>query len=116
MDPRTWRTMTERATTESEPAAERTTAVLKALADPTRRAIVELIRRRGEETCVCELEGHFEVAQSTLSHHLKVLREAGLIESRSEGVRTLHRLVPGAFAELEAWARRLARSRQKIRA
>lgn len=108
--------MTELETTETERASERTAAVLKALADPTRRAIVERIRRRGEETCVCELEGHFELAQSTLSHHLKVLREAGLIESRNEGVRSLHRLVPEAFAELEAWARRHARSRQKLRA
>lgn len=108
--------MSPSKTTRTDPTNDRTGRRLKALADPRRRAIVELIRRRGEETCVCELEGHFEVAQSTLSHHLKVLREAGLIESRNEGVRTLHRLVPEAFAELEAWAGRHARSRQKIRA
>lgn len=76
---------------------------LKALAHPVRLRMLECIRARGQEVCVCDFEDEFELTQPTLSHHLKVLREAGLVESRKMGSYSLHRLVPGAFAQLEAY-------------
>ena len=71
----------------------------KALADPTRLGIVNMLAREGEG-CVC----HFEtlgVSQPTVSHHLKVLREAGLIEvARRRATWTFYRLVPDAVESL----------------
>src|SRR6476619_8370423 len=52
------------------------TAVAKALADPVRVQLVDVLRRHAGEVCVCELTPLFEVSQSTVSHHLKVLRDA----------------------------------------
>lgn len=82
-----------------EPLAEK----LKALANPVRLRMLECIRARGQEVCVCDFEDEIELTQPTLSHHLKVLREAGLVESRKRGSYSLHRLVPEAFAQLEAY-------------
>lgn len=82
---------------------EQLTGRLKALAHPVRLRMVEMIRERGE-VCACEFEGHFDLTQPTLSHHLKALREAGLVASRREGVRSLHRIEPEAFAALARWS------------
>ena len=87
---------------------EQLTGRLKALAHPVRLRMVELIRER-EEVCACEFEGHFDLTQPTLSHHLKALREAGLVTRRREGVRSLHRIEPEAFAGLARWSRAVAR-------
>lgn len=76
---------------------------LKALAHPVRLRMVELIRERGE-VCACEFEGHFDLTQPTLSHHLKALREAGLLTSRRDGVRSLHRIEPEAFRAVARWS------------
>jgi len=84
-------------------APERLTERLKALAHPVRLRMVELIRERGE-VCACEFEGHFDLTQPTLSHHLKALREAGLVASRRDGVRSLHRIEPEAFRALARWS------------
>lgn len=83
------------------------TGRLKALAHPVRFRMVELIRERGE-VCACEFEGHFDLTQPTLSHHLKALREAGLVTSRRDGVRSLHRIEPEAFEALARWSREVA--------
>ena len=88
-------------------APEELTDRLKALAHPVRLRMVELIRDRGE-VCACEFEGHFDLTQPTLSHHLKALREAGLVTSRRDGVRSLHRIVPEAFGALARWSGRVA--------
>ena len=75
--------------------------VLKALADPVRLRLVSLIGARGAgETCVCDLTGAFELTAPTISHHLKVLREAGLITSERRGTWVYYRLVPGALERL----------------
>lgn len=73
---------------------------LKALANPVRVQIVDLIRSRGGDLCVCEIEAHFDLAQPTISHHLKVLREAGFLESRPEGAMVFHVVREGAFRGL----------------
>ncbi len=60
--------------------------IFKALADPVRLRLLSMIASRaGDEVCVCELTGSFDVTGPTISHHLKVLREAGLIESERRG-------------------------------
>jgi ArsR family transcriptional regulator len=64
--------------------AETITGLLKALADPIRLRLMSLIAAT-DETCVCDLTAPFDVSQPTISHHLKVLREAGLVDSERRG-------------------------------
>lgn len=72
--------------------------VMKALADRNRLRIVNmLLRADGEAVCVCEFEPFLGLAQGTVSHHLKVLVEAGLVERESRGTRSYFALVPGAL-------------------
>jgi ArsR family transcriptional regulator len=73
---------------------------LAALADPLRWRIFQLLRR--EELCVCHLVEELEVSQSLVSHHLKVLRDAGLVAGEKWRYWTYYRLVPGAVADLIA--------------
>jgi ArsR family transcriptional regulator, arsenate/arsenite/antimonite-responsive transcriptional repressor len=89
---------------ETLPADEIETHVkrLKALSNSVRLKIVDLIYHGGGELCVCDLTESFDLTQPTLSHHLKVLREAGLIQSRRDGTFVYHRLRSEAFASLEA--------------
>ncbi len=83
-------------------------AQLKALAHPIRLRMVDLIHAHGGQLCVCEFEQHFDVKQPTISHHLKILREAGLIRSRQEGAWVHHAVEPAAFAHLRALMARFA--------
>lgn len=79
---------------------------LKAVADPTRW---EICRRLGvEELCVCHLVEDMGLKQSLLSHHLKVLRDAGLLEQRRESYWTYYRLRKEAFSALGEQMRSLA--------
>ena len=71
----------------------------KALADPTRVAIVNRLAAV-VECCVCDLNAAFDLSQPTISHHLKVLRDAGLVESSRRGTWVYYRLVPNAVREL----------------
>jgi ArsR family transcriptional regulator, arsenate/arsenite/antimonite-responsive transcriptional repressor len=75
-------------------------AQFKALADPTRVAIMNLLSAT-DEVCVCNLTAAFELSQPTISHHLKILREAGLVESSRRGTWAYYRLVPEAIAALQ---------------
>jgi ArsR family transcriptional regulator, arsenate/arsenite/antimonite-responsive transcriptional repressor len=79
--------------------AEALAARFKALADPTR---VEIVNRlaAADEVCVCDFVAALDLAQPTVSHHLKVLRDAGLVESSRRGTWAFYRLVPGAITEL----------------
>jgi ArsR family transcriptional regulator len=74
------------------------TAALKALADPRRWRIVELLSC--EELCVCHLAEEVGIPQPLVSHHLKVLRDAGLVESEKYRFWTYYRLRPGALEEI----------------
>ena len=80
-------------------AAEDLAAIFKALSDPTRVAIVNRLGS-APEVCVCDLTAAFELSQPTISHHLRVLREAGLVESESRGTWAYYRLVPEAIERL----------------
>ena len=79
--------------------AEGLAARFKALADPTRVAIVNRLAQ-AEETCVCDLTAVFRLSQPTISHHLKVLREAGLVESSRRGTWAYYRVVPESLTAL----------------
>lgn len=82
-------------------AAERLTLVFGALADPTRRAI--LARLAEGEATVSELSGPFELAQPTISKHLRVLEEAGLVEVGRDAQRRPRRLVTSPLRAADAW-------------
>jgi ArsR family transcriptional regulator len=73
--------------------------VMKALADRQRLRIVNmLLRADGEAVCVCEFEPFLGLSQGTVSHHLKVLAETGLVTRESRGTRSYFALVPGALS------------------
>ncbi|GDY29007.1 ArsR/SmtB family transcription factor [Gandjariella thermophila] len=77
--------------------------VLKAIADPVRLRLLSLIASHaGGEACVCELTGAFDLTGPTISHHLKVLREAGVIAGERRGTWIYYRVRPEALAELSA--------------
>lgn len=71
----------------------------KALSDPTRVAIVNRLAG-APEVCVCDLTDAFELSQPTISHHLRILREAGLVETTRRGTWAYYRLVPEAIQSL----------------
>ncbi|BCO33948.1 ArsR family transcriptional regulator [Mycobacterium heckeshornense] len=82
-------------------AAERLAGVLKALAEPTRLRLVSLIAAHDEaEACVCDLTDPVGLSQPTVSHHLKVLVDAGVIEREQRGKWAYYRLVPGVLDAL----------------
>jgi ArsR family transcriptional regulator len=70
------------APSQSDALAER----LKALADPTRLRMLDLLAQQSAPLCVCEINEHFAQRQPTISHHLRILREAGLIDCEKRGV------------------------------
>jgi ArsR family transcriptional regulator, arsenate/arsenite/antimonite-responsive transcriptional repressor len=81
-----------------KPQAAELETVIKALADRHRLRIVNmLLRAEGEAICVCEFEPFLDLSQGTVSHHLKVLVEAGLVERETRGTRSYFSLVPGAL-------------------
>lgn len=91
-------------------AAERLATVLKALAEPTRLRLVSLIAGHEDaEACVCDLTAPVGLSQPTVSHHLKILVEAGLLERTQRGKWAYYRLVPAA---LDALAGVFARARR----
>lgn len=85
----------------SEELAERA-ALFKAIGDPTRLAIVTQLAAlpEGEDLCACHIEGHFELAQATISHHLKVLRTSGWVTAERRGTWSHYRLDPAAVSRL----------------
>jgi ArsR family transcriptional regulator, arsenate/arsenite/antimonite-responsive transcriptional repressor len=74
-------------------AAAELASRFKALADPTRVAIINSLSA-ADEVCVCNLTETFDLSQPTISHHLKILREAGLVEASRRGTWAYYRLVP----------------------
>ncbi|MDH6115232.1 ArsR family transcriptional regulator [Kitasatospora sp. MAP12-15] len=84
-------------------AAVELARMFKALADPVRLRLLSLIAsHEGGEACVCDLTGPFDVSQPTISHHLKVLREAGLVDSERRGTWVYYWVLPAALARLSA--------------
>jgi len=101
--------------TQSEKLVDRQ---LKALADPARRRIIELLRSKGSCSCesvsaedcgmcVCDLESNLKLTQPTITHHVQVLRAAGLIGTRKMGRWLYCRRNEQALDRLAAWLRKL---------
>lgn len=81
--------------------AERLSRLLKAVADPTRLQLISLIKAAPEgEACVCDLTAPLGLRQPTVSHHLRVLVEAGLVTRQRRGTWMWYALVPGALDSL----------------
>jgi ArsR family transcriptional regulator len=78
-------------------------AIAKALGDPVRVQLVDVLGKHAGKVCVCELVPLFEISQPTLSHHLKVLRDAGLVDSERRGLWAYYYVLPDALKELSAW-------------
>ncbi|MDQ6687229.1 MAG: metalloregulator ArsR/SmtB family transcription factor [Actinomycetota bacterium] len=84
-------------------AAEQVAPLLKALADPVRLRLVSLVAaHEGGEACVCELVGAFALSQPTISHHLKVLHEMGLLDRSKRGVWVYYKVRAEALKSLGA--------------
>ena len=83
--------------------AERMGRVAKALGDPIRVQLVDVLRKHAGKVCVCELVPLFELSQPTVSHHLKVLREAGIVGSERRGLWAYYYVNPNSLEELSGW-------------
>ena len=77
--------------------------VAKALGDPIRLQLVDVLRKHAGKVCVCELVPLFDISQPTLSHHLRKLREAGLVDCERRGLWAYYYVIPGALEDLSAW-------------
>ena len=84
----------------THPRTERAIELFHALSDETRLEIIELLRNG--ERCVCELTDTLDAAQSRLSFHLRVLKDAGIVRDRKDGRWVHYELDPEAFDEMEA--------------
>jgi ArsR family transcriptional regulator len=81
--------------------AQQVAPLLKALADPVRLRLMSLVASHpGGEACVCDLTGAFDLSQPTISHHLKVLHESGLMDREKRGVWVYYRARTGALTSL----------------
>jgi DNA-binding transcriptional ArsR family regulator len=92
-------------------------AALKALAEPHRRVILELVA--GEPRPVGDIAGHLDITPQAVSRHLKVLREAGLVDERREGTRHLFVVNPDGFSAVQQfladfWTQHLGRLRNAV--
>ena len=87
----------------SADAAERIAPLVKAIADPVRLRLVSLVASHADgEACVCDLNDAFDLSQPTISHHLKLLHDAGLLDRDKRGVWAYYRLRTEALASVAA--------------
>ena len=84
-------------------SAERMARIAKAIGDPVRLQLIDVLRKHAGKVCVCELVPLFDLSQPTVSHHLKVLRDAGIVGSEREGLWAYYYVIPDALEELSAW-------------
>jgi len=89
----------------SEGDATRLARLAKALSDPIRIQLVDVLRRHAGKVCVCELTPLFDVSQPTVSHHLKVLRDAGLVGVERRGLWAYYYVNPDTLEEVSRWLR-----------
>jgi ArsR family transcriptional regulator len=83
--------------------AARMAEVAKALGEPIRLQLVDVLRKHAGKVCVCELVPLFDVTQPTLSHHLRKLREAGIVDSERRGLWAYYYVIPDALEEISTW-------------
>jgi ArsR family transcriptional regulator, arsenate/arsenite/antimonite-responsive transcriptional repressor len=85
----------------SAEAADRIAPLVKAIADPVRLRLLSLVASHSDgEACVCDLNDAFALSQPTISHHLKLLHEAGLLDREKRGVWVYYRINAGALSDL----------------
>src|ERR1700760_5200926 len=86
-----------------EPQAVELATMFKALGDPVRLRLLSLIASHpGGQACVCEISGTFDVSQPTISHHLKLLRSAGLLDCERRGTWVYYWVIPAALQQLSS--------------
>jgi ArsR family transcriptional regulator len=83
--------------------AERMGVIARALGDPIGMQLVDVLQMHAGKVCVCELVPLFDLSQPTVSHHLKVLREAGIVGSERRGLWAYYYVNPDAVKELSSW-------------
>src|SRR5438270_6429276 len=83
--------------------AQRMATIAKALGDPVRLQLVDVLRKHAGKVCVCELVPLFDLTQPTVSHHLKVLREAGIVGSERQGLWAYYFVIPYTLREPSGW-------------
>jgi ArsR family transcriptional regulator, arsenate/arsenite/antimonite-responsive transcriptional repressor len=83
--------------------AERMAKLAKAIADPVRLQLVDVLRKHAGKVCVCELVPLFDLSQPTISHHLKILRSAGIVDSERQGLWAYYYVKRQALEELSTW-------------
>jgi ArsR family transcriptional regulator len=86
--------------------AEQLSAAARALGDPIRMQLVDVLRRNAGQVCVCELVPLFDLSQPTISHHLKVLRDAGIVGSERRGLWAYYYVNPESLEDLSQWLHR----------
>ena len=84
-------------------AAQRAAELAKALADPVRIQLFDVLRRQGAGVCQCELQPLFGISQSTLSHHLRTLREAGVVGVQRRGLWAYYYVNDEPLEALRTW-------------
>lgn len=85
------------------PQAAELAGMFKALGDPVRLRLLSLVASHpGGEACVCEISATFDVSQPTISHHLKLLRSAGLLDCERRGTWVYYRVIPSALRQLSS--------------
>ena len=82
--------------------AQRMARIAKALGDPVRLQLIDVLSKHAGKVCVCEFVPLFDLSQPTVSHHLKVLRQAGIVGSNAGAVGVLY-VIPDALKELSSW-------------
>jgi ArsR family transcriptional regulator, arsenate/arsenite/antimonite-responsive transcriptional repressor len=97
-------------TVDAERAA-RLAAYAKALGDPIRVQLVDVLAAHPGQLCACELLPLFDIAQSTLAHHLKKLADAGILEGARQGLFVHYVVRPQALTDLAGWLDRAAAAR-----
>jgi ArsR family transcriptional regulator len=82
--------------------------LFKALSHTVRLQIMDILSRQDGQVCVCEIEAHFSLTQPTISHHLKLLRDAGLITSEQRGLWVYHRVNPDVLTPVRQFLDQLS--------
>jgi ArsR family transcriptional regulator, arsenate/arsenite/antimonite-responsive transcriptional repressor len=83
--------------------AQRMALIAEVPGDPVRLQLVDVLRKHAGKVCVCELVPLFDLSQPTVSHHLKVLREAGIVGSERQGLWAYYFVIPDSVKELSVW-------------
>ncbi|MGH2944854.1 MAG: ArsR/SmtB family transcription factor [Solirubrobacteraceae bacterium] len=83
--------------------AQRMASIARALAEPVRLQLVDVLRKHAGKVCVCELVPLFDLSQPTISHHLRKLRDAGIVDHEKRGLWAYYYVRPEALDELSDW-------------